>query len=395
VTKIDPLDSGREVIRYIDIGSIDGDRQVLTDVGLLRAADAPTRARQVVATGDTIFSTVRPYLRKIAYIDDSLDGEFASTGFTVLRPGPKVHPRFLYYYAISERLLDQVLPLQRGVSYPAVRDKDVLSACIPVPSLEKQRQIVEILEEHLSRLDAGSAALEQAGRRTTALRSAALARLPRGKAAPLAAIADIQGGIQKQPRRAPVRNAYPFLRVGNVTPNGLDLTDVHRIELFDGELGKFRLEQGDLLVVEGNGSPAQIGRAALWDGSINDCVHQNHLIRVRPRPGLLPEYLEAIWNSPAHRRQLTAVASSTSGLYTLSVAKLASLMVPVPPLVDQRHAAARVAEVKLSCDHTAHQVDVARQRAARLRRALLTAAFTGRLTGRASDDDLVEELAGA
>jgi type I restriction enzyme S subunit len=280
------------------------------------------------------------------------------------------------------------------VGRPRLGLKTIRAIPIPVAPPREQRRIVELLENHLSRLDAGSAALEQAGRRTTALRYAALARLPRGKAAPLAAIADIQGGIQKQPRRAPVRNAYPFLRVGNVTPNGLDLTDVHRIELFDGELGKFRLEQGDLLVVEGNGSPAQIGRAALWDGSINDCVHQNHLIRVRPRPGLLPEYLEAIWNSPAHRRQLTAVASSTSGLYTLSVAKLASLMVPVPPLVDQRHAAARVAEVRRSCDRTAHQVEAARRRAARLRRALLTAAFTGRLTARASDNDLVQELAG-
>jgi type I restriction enzyme, S subunit len=96
--------------------------------------------------------------------------------------------------------------------------------------------------------------------------------------ASLGEVSAIQGGIQKQPKRVPNKNAYPFLRVANVPRGGLNLDNVHQIELFGNELEKLRLHKGDLLIVEGNGSPSEIGRMAIWDGSIKDCVHQNHLI---------------------------------------------------------------------------------------------------------------------
>lgn len=152
----------------------------------------------------------------------------------------------------------------------------------------------------------------------------------------LSEVAQIQGGIQKQSKRAPRENHYPFLRVANVTSKGLDLSEIHRIELFGDELNRLRLQRGDLLVVEGNGSPSQIGRAAIWNGAIDDCVHQNHLIRVRAGSVVLPEYLHLYWNSPANRDFLTAISSSTSGLHTLSVRKLQQVEVPIPPLEEQQ-----------------------------------------------------------
>jgi type I restriction enzyme S subunit len=82
--------------------------------------------------------------------------------------------------------------------------------------------------------------------------------------ASLAQIAEIQGGIQKQPSRRPKKNVFPFLRVANVYRSRLELGEMHVIELFQGELDKLRLETGDLLIVEGNGSPSEIGRMAIW-----------------------------------------------------------------------------------------------------------------------------------
>nr|WP_249267217.1 restriction endonuclease subunit S [Mycobacterium malmoense] len=148
-------------------------------------------------------------------------------------------------------------------------------------------------------------------------------------------MAEIQGGIQKQPKRSPQRNAFPFLRVANVTAQGLSLEEIHAIELFDGELERYRLRRGDLLVVEGNGSASQIGRAAVWDGSIKDAVHQNHLIRVRPGCLLNERFLGLVWNSPSNRAELARIASSTSGLHTLSVTKLKRIMLPLPPVDEQ------------------------------------------------------------
>jgi type I restriction enzyme, S subunit len=162
-------------------------------------------------------------------------------------------------------------------------------------------------------------------------------RLPDGWAwTTLDQVALVQGGIQKQQKRRPVENRFPFLRVANVGRGSLDLGEIHEIELFDGELERFALTFGDLLVVEGNGSPDQLGRAAMWRGQIQNCVHQNHLIRVRPSSALNPTFLLYLWNSPEVSDQLLQVASSTSGLHTLSTAKLKRVEISLPPLAEQR-----------------------------------------------------------
>jgi type I restriction enzyme S subunit len=394
VMKADPVSTGHEQVRYVDIGSVDGERHSLPEIPWVYSESAPSRCRQIIGEGDTLFSTVRPYLEKIAFVDSGLDGEFASTGFCVLRPGPKVLPRYLFHYSVSRSMLDQVLRHQRGVSYPAVLDKRVKAATIPLPPLEEQRRIVDILEDHLSRLDAAEHGLKLALRRLASYEAVALSLCRDGIENPLGDVTEIQGGIQKQPKRAPKQNAYPFLRVANVTKNGLDLDEVHLVELFDGELDRLRLQPGDLLVVEGNGSPSQIGRAALWDGSIADCVHQNHLIRVRPKSGLSAPYLEAVWNSPQNRRQLTDLASSSSGLHTLSVSKLKSLKLPVSTLDRQRELVAEVQDIRDRRRRLDTELNLAVSRAQQLRRSLLAAAFAGRLTGHSTDIEMVEEMAG-
>jgi type I restriction enzyme S subunit len=93
-------------------------------------------------------------MKKVAYISQDLDGEIASTGFCVLRPNQeKLHARYLFYFLLSDNLLDQVLPLQRGVSYPAIRDNDLRNASIALPPITEQQRIVTILEDHFSQLE--------------------------------------------------------------------------------------------------------------------------------------------------------------------------------------------------------------------------------------------------
>ena len=264
----------------------------------------------------------------------------------------------------------------------------------PVPPLVEQRRIVAILEEHLSSLDQAAASLKRVEAQARTLLAMSASEIRLGEETPLPELAVIQGGIQKQSKRAPRDHAFPFLRVANVTAHGLDLRDIHRIELFEGELERYTLLRGDLLVVEGNGSPSQIGRAALWDGSLANCVHQNHLIRVRPnQEKVIPEYLEAIWNSPENRAVLTEVASSSSGLHTLSVRKLAQLRMPVPTLQVQRRLVAQLGLLREADRRLRNTTTMARVRGGVLRRAILSAAFSGRLTGRSSDSAAIEEVA--
>jgi type I restriction enzyme S subunit len=190
-------------------------------------------------------------------------------------------------------------------------------------------------------------------------------------------VADIRSGIQKQPKRHPRNHSYPYLRVANVLRGKLDLDHLERMELFAGELELYRLVSGDLLVVEGNGSLGEIGRSAVWTGEIRDCVHQNHIIRVRPRR-CSARFLDEYWNSPVGVAQVSAAAVTSSGLYSLSTRKVARLPVPVPPLEEQQEIVRRVDSLMAAATEVEERVAAA-TRADKLPQAVLAMAFRGKL----------------
>jgi type I restriction enzyme S subunit len=195
---------------------------------------------------------------------------------------------------------------------------------------------------------------------------------------PIGEVSEIRGGIQKQPKRTPKKHAFPYLRVANVLRGRLDLSQVKQMELFEGELETYRLKTGDLLVVEGNGSLTEIGRSAIWGGEIENCVHQNHIIRVRVR-GCIPEYVDAFWNSRFGTSIITARAVTTSGLYSLSTKKVAAIPLPLPPLEEQREIMHRTDALLRLADAVEERVSVATSRADKLTHSALAKAFRGEL----------------
>ena len=215
-----------------------------------------------------------------------------------------------------------------------------------------------------------------------------LPELPEGWAwATVEQVGFVQGGIQKQPKRAPRQNAYPYLRVANVLRGALDLNEIMRLELFGDELERLRLQLGDLLVVEGNGSPSEIGRMAIWNDAIQDCVHQNHIIRIRIISPLLPQFVESYWNSTTGSDAIRGVASSTSGLYTLSVAKVQRIRMPLPPAAEQRRIVAEIDRRFSNLDDMETALSHSLQRAERLRQSILKRAFEGKLVPQDPNDE--------
>jgi type I restriction enzyme S subunit len=190
----------------------------------------------------------------------------------------------------------------------------------------------------------------------------------------------ISGGLTKNSKRDSNELQVSYLRVGNVYQNELRLDEIKTIGLTEREFEKTRLEKGDLLIVEGNGSKDQIGRLAIWDGSVEPCVHQNHLIRVRLSERVLPKFAVYWFSSQEGRAQIEHVASSTSGLYTLSVSKIGSLELPLPPLPEQRRIVARIEELFSRLDAGVAALRHAKAQLQRYRQSVLAAAVTGQLT---------------
>ena len=156
----------------------------------------------------------------------------------------------------------------------------------------------------------------------------------------------------------------------------LILDEIKEIGLTENEYKRVLLQKDDLLLVEGNGNPEEIGRAALWDGSIEGCVHQNHLIRERCGLNMLvPEYLLTVLNTGAGKQYFKDSGSTTSGLVTLSTSIVKRLEVPLPPIALQRQFAVRVAEVRAM----EAQQAASRQRLDDLFQSMLQRAFRGEL----------------
>jgi type I restriction enzyme S subunit len=142
----DPREKPDKVFRYVEISGVSNESYRIEGWRELKGADAPSRARKIIRGGDTLFSTVRPYLRNIAQVPPELDGEICTTGFCVLRTeAHQLDLDYLYFYALTNDFVNRVVAHQSGSSYPAVSNRDVLSEPIPLPPLPEQRRIAGAL----------------------------------------------------------------------------------------------------------------------------------------------------------------------------------------------------------------------------------------------------------
>jgi len=132
--------------KYVDVSSISNELYKIIEFREFLGKNAPSRARKEIKTGDIIFATVRPYLKRIAIVPQELDGELCSTAFCVLRCNMNFADHvFVFNYLLTDNFVERVSASQRGSSYPAVTDKDVLNQKIPLPPLSEQKQIAHIL----------------------------------------------------------------------------------------------------------------------------------------------------------------------------------------------------------------------------------------------------------
>lgn len=270
-----------------------------------RSADDLKATDALVEPGDLLFtrySGSRALVGVCARMPEGL-GELTFPDKLIrVRLPPGIDSKYVAHAFTSPRVRSRVEAVLRTTAgQVGIAGRELKRVQFPLAPLSEQRRVVGELEDHLSRIEHGDMALGAVSNRLDLLRRSALEAITEegsmiGSSTMIGDMCDVRTGIQKQPSRRPKKNSYPFLRVANVPRGGLHLADVHQVELFKGEIDRYRLRSGDLLVVEGNGSPDQIGRAAIWREEIADCVHQNHLIRVRPGPLLDAKYLELIWN---------------------------------------------------------------------------------------------------
>lgn len=144
--------SDDEEFVYVDIGSIDRDAKIISEPQYLSGNDAPSRARKEISKGDVIVSLTRPNLNAVALVDDSFDGQIASTGFEVLKP-ILVESKYLFAVVRSRAFIDAISGKVQGALYPAAKAADIREYEIPLPPLAEQQQIATRLDALLAQVD--------------------------------------------------------------------------------------------------------------------------------------------------------------------------------------------------------------------------------------------------
>jgi type I restriction enzyme S subunit len=255
---------------------------------------------------------------------------------------------------------------------------------IPVhaPDLDEQRSIADMLDDHLSSLDAASASLAQSGTRADQLVTSTLLTDLAVKSAPRLPLKTLLSQPLANGRSVPTQqDGFPVLRLTALTTGGIDLSQRKGGAWTEKEAKSFLVAQGDFLVSRGNGSLRLVARGGLVRDIPNGVAYPDTLIRVRTDDSRMdPEYLCLLWNSPLVRGQIESMARTTAGIYKVNQKQLEGINIPTPDIRKQQRLVlhARAASDAAARVHVA--AIQAQQRGQSLRRSLLMAAFTGRLT---------------
>lgn len=397
--------SPRSKFSYIDIGSIDNKNQRLNpEENIIDANQAPSRARKIVDQGDILYSTVRPYLHNMCIIDRPFAyAPIASTGFATMVCHTGVLNKYILFYFLSPSFDAYANDAgnAKGVAYPAINDDRLYRAPVALPPLAEQKRIVAKIEELLPLIDRYEKAwgrLEEFNRRFPAdMQKSLLQMAIQGKLVeqrpeegtgeelyrqiqaekqrlikegkikkekPLPDIAEDEVPFEIPESwkwvRLPAISAsclgkmldkqkntgisMPYLRNVNVRWGSFDLSDLLEMKFEDVNDERFLIRKNDLVMCEG-GEP---GRCAIW--TAEQPIHfQKACHRLRFSQELHVPFFYFLFCLYAENGILKSLFTGTT-IKHLTGQSLDKIVVPLPPLVEQKRIVAKLEELLPLCE---------------------------------------------
>ncbi|MCD4766652.1 MAG: restriction endonuclease subunit S [Methanosarcinales archaeon] len=268
-----------------------------------------------------------------------------------------------------------------GATIPHLDKKRVHNLKIPLPPLPTQKKIVAILEkaEKLKgwRREADELTDELLKSTFFEMFGDPVKNHNGWKVVKLQDVSEIVSGVTKGRKLSGKEViSVPYLRVANVQDGYLELNEIKLIEVLPSDVEKFALKEGDVLLTEG-GDPDKLGRGSVWHDEIPNCIHQNHIFRVRVnKKHLIPEYLSMLIGSPYGKMYFLKSAKQTTGIASINSKQLKNFPALIPPLELQN----KLAKIIRQTEQLREQQKQSRQHIDDLFNALMQQAFRGELT---------------
>lgn len=352
---VDPADTWNpakaasdEVFDYIDLSAVDQEAKLVRGAQKLVGAEAPSRARQLVAKGDVLVSTVRPNLNGVAKVPEELDGATASTGFCVLRARSAVlDGGYLFNWVKSPVFIGDMVRKATGASYPAVSDRVIFESKLPLPSLADQRRISDLLDRTEALRAKRRATLSQLDTLTQSIFLDLLREA--GQSVATVSIEDGMEAIIDYRGKSPTKTAVGVPLVTARVVKGGELLEPNEFiaeEDYDAWMRRGIPNPGDVLFT----TEAPLGEVAQLDE--RKVALAQRLLVLRGKPSLLNNtFLKHALTAQEVKKQIDARATGST-VRGIRQRELRKVMIPVPPLPVQRDFALRVAAVeKLKAAH--------------------------------------------
>ena len=304
--------------------------------------------------GDTLFAKITPCPQngKIAFVV-SLPGAvgLGSTEFIVLSPRPDTIPRFLFHLACSYAVRGRAAARMEGSTGRQRVPEEVFTKrlLVPLPAPDEQAAIARILDAVDAVLERTGVAVERARQLDHSLLHQLLEKGLDSGADTMRGyphhwvihrvdeVAEIGSGVTLGKDISGFKSIeLPYLRVANVQDGHLDLSTIKTVRVRMEEVDTYSLRVGDVLMTEG-GDIDKLGRGTIWEGQIPECLHQNHIFRIRANRNLLdPAFYALVVESDRAKRYFNRVAKRTTNLASTNKTQVRAFRFPVPPRLDEQ-----------------------------------------------------------
>jgi type I restriction enzyme S subunit len=350
-----PLPGGPKFLRITDIQNnhVDWD-----SVPFCQATEREETDNSL-APGDIVFARTGATTGKSFLLRNCPKRAVFASYLIRVRPSDQIDGTYLSKFFQTENYWAQIWKSARGAAQPGVNLTVLKELVVPFPPLDEQRRIAAILDQADGLRRQRRETLRQAEKLEQSLFFSSFGG-PRIKDLlwPLVTVGEVgkvQLGRQRAPQYQTGRHTRPYVRVANIFENRIDTSDLLSMDFDEEDFEKYRLNEGDILLNEGQ-STELVGRPAMWRSEVANCCFQNTLVRfVADRAKVDPIFSLMVFLAYFRAGEFSKISAKTSSVAHLGSSRFEAMSFPLPPLDLQRSFAARVAEVdKLKAHHHAH-----------------------------------------
>ncbi|CAN5253814.1 hypothetical protein BH20ACI2_BH20ACI2_23450 [soil metagenome] len=309
----------------------------------------------------------------------------------------------------------QILELNReGTTVQSVKYETLKAHGLKIPPLNEQKRIVEKLEKLLGKVEAAQERLDKIPVILKRFRQSVLAAACSGKLTtdwreskeinletelPTDWTVESVGSVIEDLKYGTSQKCglevkgVPVLRIPNIGEWFVDKTNLKYAVLPSKEFNQLKLAEGDILLIRSNGSVSLVGKTAIVRHSEKEFAYAGYLIRLRPDTEIIyPEFFNYVLGSYDVRVQIEIPARSTSGVNNINSTEVKALLIPLPPLDEQKEIVRRVDELFKFADQIEERYKKARSYTDKLAQSILAKAFRGELVPQDPNDEPASKL---